>query len=187
MVCDASGKTVDADQLIDLLSSFETYTQIQRSSQSKGKPMTARAAATQFSTADQARDALRFICSSEGVVLRRFLLDEIVRGIDALSREGASRLFTTLRLDFVALPVVVPFAVRPLPLTPRVTEEDQRVVANISKLVRFLIGADVRSDASRIPAPSADVMREVVPVLPQVTAELLPEVLARLGSRQSAR
>lgn len=54
------------------------------------------------------REALRFIFSPEGSFFRTFILDEVVKSIDALSREQLVVVVQRLRLERVRLPVLLP-------------------------------------------------------------------------------
>ena len=225
MVIDESGKSIDADRVIELLRNFETYQEVQRNS-SDGVATTARSVAQRTSDAEQTRDALRFVCSNEGATFRNFLVNEVVKGIDGLTREGARELLYSLRLEWVNVPVFLPFAIRPLPLMPSVTEEDRRTVENISKLVRFFAGTyeqgvpeqqqqqqlaaplaapftngngnnnsngngNLNGESSgqppRMSMPSQAVLQEVLPIMPEVLGQLVPEIATKLGSRVSAR
>ncbi len=47
---------------------------------------------------------------------------------------------------------------------------------NVTVIMEFLLGSS-----------SSDVMPEVAPLLPQVAAQMLPEIVTRLTSRLSAR
>ena len=225
MVIDESGKSIDADRVIELLRNFETYQEVQRNS-SDGVATTARSVAQRTSDAEQTRDALRFVCSNEGATFRNFLVNEVVKGIDGLTREGARELLYSLRLEWVNVPVFLPFAIRPLPLMPSVTEEDRRTVENISKLVKFFAGTyeqgvpeqqqqqqlaaplaapftngngnnnsngngNLNGESSgqppRMSMPSQAVLQEVLPIMPEVLGQLVPEIATKLGSRVSAR
>ena len=63
-----------------------------------------------------------------------------------------------------------------LPLAPELSAEDRRSVDNVTVIMEFLLGSS-----------SANVMPEVAPLLPQVAAQMLPEIVTRLTSRISAR
>ena len=65
---------------------------------------------------------------------------------------------------------------RRLPLAPELSPEDRRSVDNVTVIMEFLLGSS-----------STDVMPEVAPLLPQVAAQMLPEIVTRLTSRISAR
>ena len=130
----------------------------------------------------ESREALKFIFSSEGEFFREFLVDEIVRGIDAVSRLQANSTAKTLGLENTYIPVLLPGAVkRALPVRPEVSEEDRLVVENVSKILAFLAsGKNGQLD-------TASVVSELMPVLPELATELLPEVSSRLVSRTAAR
>lgn len=54
------------------------------------------------------REALKFILSPQGIFFREFVLDEVVKSIDALSREQFLLLVQQLGLQSVMLPVLLP-------------------------------------------------------------------------------
>lgn len=56
--------------------------------------------------------APRFVLSPEGAFFRDFLMDELVKSIDALSRDQLRALLSTLGLQNAALPVLIPGANR---------------------------------------------------------------------------
>lgn len=130
----------------------------------------------------ESREALKFIFSSEGEFFREFLVDEIVRGIDAVSRLQANSAAKTFGLEKMYIPVLLPGAVkRALPISPEVSEEDKLVVENVTKILAFLAsGKNGQLD-------TASVISELMPVLPELATELLPEVSSRLVSRTAAR
>jgi aarF domain-containing kinase len=144
------------------------------------------------------RDALRFIFSPEGALFRSFLQDELVKGVDALSREQLAVLVTRLGLGGLRVPVFLPGAkVSSLPLAPTLTDEDRQVVDNVQTLIAFLstggrnAGGGAASSSSAPPRPGAldlqAVLRELLPLLPTVARETLPELGTALLSRISAR
>lgn len=62
-------------------------------------------------------------------------MDELVKSVDALSRDQLFLLVQSLGLQSVMLPVLVPGATRgALPLAPHVTPEDRKVVENMTKV-----------------------------------------------------
>ena len=63
-----------------------------------------------------------------------------------------------------------------LPLAPELSAEDRRSVDNVAVVMEFLLGSG-----------SSAVVPEVAPLLPQVAAQMLPEIVTRLTSRVSAR
>jgi len=98
-------------------------------------PAAASAAQTAAQTADSARDALRFLFSEDGDFFREFILDELVNGVDALSRDAAR----TLALSVGLRGALVPAPLRAL--APKLTPVDQKVVENIQRLLNFFLGA----------------------------------------------
>jgi aarF domain-containing kinase len=132
------------------------------------------------------REALKFIFSPEGAFFREFLLDEAVKSIDALSRDQFGQLVALLGLQNAMLPVLLPGAARRLiPLAPAVSEEDRMVVANVAKVVNFLSGGGAARALSAPLNPAT--ARELLPFLPGVATEILPELTRKLFSRLAAR
>ncbi|KAF5829955.1 ABC1 family-domain-containing protein [Dunaliella salina] len=109
------------------------------------------------------REAVRFMLSPEGTWFRQFVMDELVKSIDALSRDQAHLLAQRLGLAGTPLPVLFPGAKRTtLPLAPEVTAEDRALVDNVLKIMDFLSE------------------RAVPQVLPELMQRLAFRVLARL-------
>ncbi|WIA14252.1 hypothetical protein OEZ85_002788 [Tetradesmus obliquus] len=130
------------------------------------------------------REALRFIFSPEGSFFRTFLLDEVVKSIDALSREQLVLLVQRLGLAGVRVPVLLPGARQAsVPLSPHISEEDRQVVDNVVKIVNFL----TKGSLSGAGPADASLLLELLPVLPTVAREVLPQVTSQLISRISAR
>ena len=107
--------------------------------------------------ASTAREALRFFFSDDGAVFRGFLLDEVVRAADTLSRAALARLAAT--------PVAGALDALPAPpglgglkrlnkqllesLAPTPTAEEEKVVASIRKLIAFFAGdLDLEAEAA---------------------------------------
>ncbi|GMH43909.1 hypothetical protein BSKO_11843 [Bryopsis sp. KO-2023] len=131
------------------------------------------------------RTSLKFLFSSEGTFFREFLMDEVVKGIDALSRDQLRLLVASMGLEGLMVPLLIPFGKSPLvPLSPKITEEDRMVIENIKKIVAFLLGGSVNGLAG---GNSAQALSELAPILPTVTQEVIPEISQRLISRISAR
>jgi aarF domain-containing kinase len=77
---------------------------------------------------------------------------------------------------------------RSLPLSPQLSEEDRRVVDNLVKIVAFLQGgATGGGGSSRGLSPDPALMGELLPVLPTVAREVVPQLATALLSRISAR
>ena len=136
-------------------------------------------------TPESAREALKFVFSAEGAFFRDFILDELVRSIDAMSRSQLKALVSALGLTGAAIPLVLPGDVKFISLTPDLDPEDRMVMENVTKLGNWLTGGD----AAGLIGGSSDpqVMREMLPFLPNVATEIAPEVIKRLASRLSAR
>ncbi|KAI4346168.1 hypothetical protein L6164_013241 [Bauhinia variegata] len=138
----------------------------------------------------QTRAALAFLLSDKGNFFREFLLDEIVKGIDAVSREQLVRIMSILGIQnvvpvFSMLPVFGPF--KPRGLIPTITEEDEVILSNVQKILQFLTGGSSLSGAINQDLNVAEIMRELLPVLPGISAKVLPDILSRLSSRVLAR
>jgi hypothetical protein len=66
--------------------------------------------------------------AQEGSLFRAFIMEELVKSIDALSREQLALLVARLGLSAARVPVLLPgAAVGSLPLAPVVSEEDRKV------------------------------------------------------------
>jgi aarF domain-containing kinase len=129
------------------------------------------------------RAALQFMLSPEGSFFRSFLLDEIVCSIDALSRSQLDELVRQLRLEDVLLPVWLPGATRrSMPLGGHVTDADRKQVESVAKLMNFLVGGSLRDALTR-----NSMQLDVLPFLPLLAREVVPEVVMRLSSRVAAR
>ncbi|KAI8101319.1 hypothetical protein M9435_001427 [Picochlorum sp. BPE23] len=131
------------------------------------------------------REALKFILAPEGSFFRDFLMEEAVKSVDALSRNQLRELVALLGLEDVLIPILVPGASRRLlPLAPPLEDDDQIVVQNLVKVVNFLSGGNAVYALSGFINPSA---RELLPYVPGLASEVLPEFSRRLFSRISAR
>lgn len=131
----------------------------------------------------EAREALKFLFSPDGQFFREFLMDEVVKSIDALSREQLAALVATLGLSAVRVPLLLPGATRFLPLSPPMTAEDLQVVQNMSTILTWLLGDPSRMMARPDPALVADLL----PYLPEVATGIVPDIASRLSSRIAAR
>ena len=80
------------------------------------------------------RASLRFLFSDDGAFFREFLLDEIVGGVDALSRDASRSLAMSIGLRGSLIP-------GPLrALAPELTDRDRKVIDNIQRLLAFFLG-----------------------------------------------
>jgi hypothetical protein len=83
----------------------------------------------------------------------------------------------------VSLPVLLPLSARSsVPLAPPATPEDRRVVENVTKITQFLLG-----EGSDMAGRGFGLSAEMLPFLPAVATEILPELSRRLLSRIAAR
>lgn len=131
------------------------------------------------------REALKFLLAPEGAFFRNFLLEEAVKSVDALSRNQFRQMLMVLGLQDVLVPVLVPGAVRRmLPIAPPLDKTDQVVVNNAAKLVNFLAGGNALNMVSGLVSPAG---WELLPYLPGVAAQLLPQFSQKLLSRIAAR
>ncbi|CAH2052855.1 unnamed protein product, partial [Thlaspi arvense] len=203
------GKTgvFDAERFIDVMQAFETFITAAKSgggedmnggmaelalmqNQTSGLVSMFPASASQPNQPAQTRVALSFLLSEKGNFFREFLLDEIVKGIDAITREQLVQAmavfgFRNATPIFGMVPTLGPF--KPAALLPSVTEEDKVILNNVQKVIEFLTA---RSSMSNNPDQVVDVsqvVRELLPVLPGISATVLPEIMSRLGSRVMAR
>jgi aarF domain-containing kinase len=131
------------------------------------------------------REALKFVLAPEGAFFREFLMEEAVKSIDALSRDQFRQLVMLIGLQDALVPVLVPGAAqRLLPLAPPLGAEDRMAVENVAKVVSFLAGGNPMTLLAGFNAPLA---RDLLPYLPGVATEILPEFSRKLASRIAAR
>ncbi|KAJ9701016.1 hypothetical protein PVL29_006386 [Vitis rotundifolia] len=138
----------------------------------------------------QTRAALAFLLSDKGNFFREFLLDEIVKGMDAVAREQLVQIMAVLGMGDAApvFSMVPAFGlIKPAALLPTVTEEDKVILNNVQKIVEFLTAGSSKSRSLNQSVDVARIIRELIPVLPGISATILPEVLTRLSSRVAAR
>ena len=153
-------------------------------------------------TAAKARVALDFFFSDDGAVFRGFLLDEVVRAVDSLSREAASELALSVGLRGQAMPSVL------RALAPPLSDADRKVVASIRKLVSFFLGdtplpgatdgatdgaTATASGSSLVSAANAENLRRlqaIAPVLLENQAQMRAFgllIVGRLAEKQTER
>lgn len=137
----------------------------------------------------QTRAALVFLLSDKGNFFREFLLDEIVKGIDAISREQLVQITTALGIGNSApiFSMVPAFGLlKPKVLLPTITEEDRVILNNVQRVIEFLTAGSSNSVSSQ-DLDVIQVIQELLPVLPGISAKVLPEIFSRLSSRVVAR
>ncbi|KAK3240127.1 hypothetical protein CYMTET_50009 [Cymbomonas tetramitiformis] len=143
-----------------------------------------RAMSAEHQEDSQARAALTFILSKEGDFFRNFLVEEAVKGIDALSREQAVIIATQLGLQQTSIPILLPGAVRSLRITPHMSEEDRQIIKNTNKLTDFLLNRTSKEGGLQ---PTISVVQELLPLIPNVASTVAPEIASRLSGRVAAR
>merc|ERR1712194_1001176 len=80
------------------------------------------------------REGLRFFFSPEGEPFREFMLEEIVTVVDASGRDATQELIRRVGLSNIPTPSFL------RALSPELSDNDKRMVQQISKLVQFLSG-----------------------------------------------
>ncbi|CAM9871997.1 unnamed protein product [Ectocarpus sp. 12 AP-2014] len=143
----------DVERLIDLLQALESFqakgdkttpteqtgsalattTLAAPATAAAGGPGPGRVAAVTPPSSD-AREALRFLFGKDGEFFREFLLDEVVKGADCLGRDAARELAFTVGLRGSNVPNLL------RAVTPKLSDEDRKVVDNTNKLLAFLLG-----------------------------------------------
>ena len=173
----------DADRLIDLLEALESF----KRDVSTSSGVSAEASANLEKKTS--REALQFVLSPQGSFFREFLLDEVVKGVDALSRESAVAVLTSVGLKDARIPILFPVLGLPnsIALAPKVTQEDKDTAENVTKLLNFLLGRSGNSSGSNENGFSRETFEEMRPFLPAVANQILPTLVERLSSRLAAR
>jgi hypothetical protein len=142
--------TFDVDRMIDLLQALEAFNTlgfVNSEQQEDGREPRFSLATTRDS---QTRQALRFFFSTDGAVVRELLLEEVVNGVDALSRDVLYQLAGSVGLR---VPRLLQAA------APVVSETEKAVLANIRKLVSFFF---INGAPANTPAPAASVVRSLL-------------------------
>ena len=147
-------------------------------------------------SSDVTKEALKFLFSNDGYLLRDFMLEETCNMVDALSRDAARELFIRLGVRGAAVPSIF------RALAPKLTEKDKRTVDSIFKLLSFLIGDTPSSASDTSPSGIAGVLSNArKPENRQKLAQLLPvlrefapnmrafglQIVSRLAEKSTAR
>ena len=195
-------KRFDMDRVIDMLGALERFQAVKKLAdrdevreleastmstglvREEGAAIVSRAPPPQ--DADAARDALGFFFGEDGEVFREFLLDELVKSIDA----GARDTFAIPNIP-LASPRVTTFLAK---LQPAVDGDDRASIENARKLVAFLLQNNDGDLTSVAPArTSANVLRQLralSPVVNERRGDLQlfgTKLAARLAEKQLAR
>ncbi|CAA7390619.1 unnamed protein product [Spirodela intermedia] len=141
---------------------------------------------SQPETPIKTRAALSFLLSDKGNFFREFILDEIVKAIDALSRDQLVQIAAALGIRNPSPVFFSMVPVRTPALLPTITEEDKVILNNVEKVVKFLTSGTPNSSLSQ-DVNVVSVIQELLPVLPGISARVLPEIVSRLSSRVLAR
>jgi aarF domain-containing kinase len=107
-----------------------------------------------------------------------------------MSRDQVRVLLGSLGLQNAVAPLLLPGAARSfLRISPRMTEDDDIALANVNKFMSFLLDRNAanRSDGSTDAVKTAQLARELLPLMPTVAQEVVPELVRRLVSRAGAR
>ncbi|XP_021816859.1 uncharacterized protein LOC110759130 [Prunus avium] len=193
----------DAERFIDVMQAFETFITAAKSGGGEelsgdmaelgilqGQTENALPGFLSNGPPVQTRAALAFLLSDKGNFFREFLLDEIVKGIDAVTREQLVRVMAILGFGnatpvFSMVPTFGLF--KPAGLLPTITEEDRVILNNVQTILEFLTAGSSLSRTSNQGLNVSRVIQELLPVLPSISSKVLPEVLSRLSSRVLAR
>ncbi|XP_058724331.1 uncharacterized protein LOC131595847 [Vicia villosa] len=138
----------------------------------------------------ETRAALAFLLSDKGNFFREFLLDEIVKGIDAVTREQLVKIMSLLGVQnaipiFNMVPTIGRF--KPAALLPTITEEDKVILNNVQRVLEFLTAGSSLSSTTSQALNVPQIIQELLPVLPGISTKVLPDVFSRLSSRVFAR
>lgn len=116
---------------------LEGSTTIVPARQSTGAP-------SSTSSSSVTREALKFFFSPEGNIFREFISEEIVNGIDALSRDALRELVIRLGIKSSGLPRLFSKQQRQFlkTLAPALSVEDKKVVDALETLVSFFVNGN---------------------------------------------
>ena len=170
-----NGDVLDVERMAEVLAAFETF---QGNSTEAGGTALQPQACGFGGGGGAGRGTSDLLVSPSGKYLRDILIDELAKAIDALTRSQLWGLAQAMGLGRAFVPVLIPGAVRPLvPLAPRMSAEDEMVVANFQKLAAFAstVGPPTGSGGALSPQALA------------VAGEVAPAVAAKLVNRLSAR
>ncbi|MED6163823.1 hypothetical protein PIB30_083750 [Stylosanthes scabra] len=174
----------DAERFIDVMQAFENFITAAKSgggeslngemaelgilaSQSQFLLPGFQSAMPQSQQPLQTRAALAFLLSDRGNFFREFLLDENATPV------------------FSMVPTIGPF--KTAALIPTITEEDEVILNNVQKVVEFLTAGSSLSRTSGQVLNVPQIIQDLLPVLPGISAKVLPDIVSRLSSRVLAR
>ncbi|KAK3256854.1 hypothetical protein CYMTET_34034, partial [Cymbomonas tetramitiformis] len=132
---------------------------------------------------DLLRDAMEALVAHP--LLQDMLVEEVTRGVDAVSRTQLQRLLLEFGIGNWKLPI--PFAGSTwssISLSPRITLEDKLVVHNATALLRYLVSRMQGGiDKDKPVGIDGAMVAKLLPIIASLVAELMPEVWDRLQAR----
>eukprot|EP00468_Gymnochlora_sp_CCMP2014_P013302 CAMPEP_0167763702 /NCGR_PEP_ID=MMETSP0110_2-20121227/13546_1 /TAXON_ID=629695 /ORGANISM="Gymnochlora sp., Strain CCMP2014" /LENGTH=709 /DNA_ID=CAMNT_0007650869 /DNA_START=224 /DNA_END=2353 /DNA_ORIENTATION=+ len=170
----------DVQQTVDLLQNLEAFSkELNMGRDPNEDPANDNEPGRERNTATNRaiREALLFVFSDKGKIIRDFLLEEVVSSVEALSTDALYQLSVRLNINQNLLPPIARVFVHKL------DDQEQQTVDNIVKLVEFISG-----DLSRGTTPQ--VLQEVVPLLPTalpVMQDFSVKVVSLLAERTTAK
>eukprot|EP00466_Bigelowiella_natans_P015454 jgi/Bigna1/44840/e_gw1.104.3.1 len=174
MIYGADGE-FDVQQTVDLLQNLEAFARELQlggkgdeesgssgaaSSMGASAMMSTNRGSSSSSSNKAVREALLFVFSEKGRIIREFLLEEVVASVEALSTDALYQLAVRLNVNEKLLPPVLRLFVHKL------DTKEQRTVDNLVKLVEFISGDLRRGRISTRNAPQ--LAQEIVPLLPTI-------------------
>merc|ERR1719203_1853707 len=128
------------------------------------------------------REALRFFFSTEGIVFREFIFEEIISFVDASGREASEEVMMALGLNNLPMPSLI------RALSPSLSTEDKRNVQQMRKLAQFLLGdfEVALSPSGNGLQQNSQRLRSLLPVIREYAPQLR-EFGTRLGVRLSEK
>lgn len=134
------------------------------------------------------RSALDFFFSEEGRPFRAFLVDEVSRSVDTLSRDALAQIAYRVGLRGRQMPPLL------RALAPPVTSKDRKVVENISRLLEFLLGdfgsASPTTGSAAARTQQARQLQALIPVLTEYAPPMREfglQILNELTRKQAGR
>jgi aarF domain-containing kinase len=161
-------RSFDVERVIDILGAFEKFQATDGVKDSGAAQL------------DRAREAARFIFSSDGSLLRNFLLDEVVEAIDVVLREQ-----TRARAPQAFTPQSLLAA-----LVPTVGEDDKHAVASQQLLLDYLFKEPENSQSTADNRERLQRLQQLAPLVTENAEEIRRfslQVSGRLAERQTAR
>jgi len=158
------------------------------SRQERPRDLLDAAAQSSIVSESSTREALNFFFSPEGRPFREFLLDEVTRSVDTLSRDAVAQIAYRVGLQGQRMPPLL------AALAPPVTDADRKVVDNITRLIEFLLGdfnsANPSTGSAEARAARARQLQALLPVLAEYAPAMRSfglQLVTRLTEKQTSR